>query len=428
MGMRKTWPALALTVALAFPFACGDSTDPSGGDASWESLRSDLPRETAPGATTEEVDAVVRGGADFVLDLMGRVEGEGNLLLSPTSIRIAFAMVYGGAHGQTATEMETVLRYGGVDDVHEVLNAIDLALAERNLPEGDEGEDPVELRLANAFWGRVDYPFRDDYLDLLAVNYGAGIERLDFGASEEARAVINGWVEERTNDRIRDLLPAGSIDALVVAVLTNALYFRAPWAEPFAESLTVQEMFRRGDGSEVSVPTMHRAGELPYGDAGDCRALELPYRGGALGMVLLLPDGDDLASFVSSLTGERLFEIVGTLEETEALVSLPRFEFESSLELRDHLMAMGMPLVFTSADLSGMSDLGGLFVDQAYHKTFVAVDEKGTEAAAATAVVIRENAIDPEVEFACDRPFLFFIRDRVTGEILFLGRVEDPSS
>ncbi|MBM3321516.1 MAG: serpin family protein [Candidatus Eisenbacteria bacterium] len=420
---------LALLIPL-LALACGDSvgsSDPS--DASWESLRSDLPRDTSPTPGGEALRELARGGAETALDLLGHLEKGENVLISPFSIRIAFAMLYGGARGETAEEIAEVLRYPEGEGVHDAWNALDLALAARNLPAGDEGEDPVELLVANAFWGRLGFPFRDEYLDLLAVHYGSGIERLDFaGAPEAARRVINEWVEGKTRDRIRDLLPAGSIDPLVVAVLTNALYFKAPWARPFDENLTTQGAFERPEGSAVTVPMMARTDTFPYAEGDGCQALELPFRGDELSMVFLLPSGG-LDILEESLTGEGLFAILDRLEPAGVAAAIPRFTFESDFELREMLQTMGMPRVFSGdADLSGMTEGGGLFVDEAYHKTFIAVDEKGAEAAAATAIVIRESAVPADHTFRADRPFLFLIRDRGTGEILFLGRVTDPSA
>ncbi len=420
---------LALLIPL-LALSCGDSVgSPDPGDASWESLRSDLSRNTSPAAGEEALGELVWGGAEAALDLLGRLEKNGNVLVSPFSIRIAFAMLYGGARGETAEEIADVLRFPEGEAAHDAWNALDLALAARNLPEGEEGEDPVELLVANAFWGRAGFPFRDEYLDLLAVHYGSGVERLDFaGAPEAARRVINEWVEGKTRDRIRDLLPAGSIDPLVVAVLTNALYFKAPWARPFDANLTTQGSFARPEGSAVTVPMMARTDTFPYAEGDGCQTLELPFRGDELSMVFVLPSGD-LDAFEGSLTAERLFAILDGLEPAAVAAAIPRFTFESDFELRETLQAMGMTRVFSGdADLSGMSEGGGLSVDEAYHKTFIAVDEKGAEAAAATAIVIRESAVPADHTFRADRPFLFLIRDRATGEILFLGRVADPSA
>jgi serpin B len=383
----------------------------------------------SPPATEADLDELVRGGAEFACDLFSRLEKETNLLVSPTSIRLAFALVYAGARGATAEEMEEVLRYPVGGAAHDAFNALDLALAERNRPEGDEGEDPVELYLANAFWGQHGIPFRDEYLDLLAVNYGAGVEWLDFdGAPEDAREVINNWAEEETRERIHDLLPAGSIDPTVAAVLTNAVYFKAPWALPFDTSATADAPFHRIGGDEVLVPMMSRVDTFGYAEGEAYRALEMNYRGDELSMVVLLPDEGAFGSFESGLTGDLLLGIVEALEPTPVDAALPRFRFDSAFELRDTLKAMGMELTFTMPDLSGMVEAADLVVDEVFHKTFIALDEKGTEAAAATAIVIRENGVTPVASFVADRPFLFLIRDRVTGEVLFLGRVADPSS
>jgi serpin B len=421
-------PVAALVLA-CFVLSCGGSTDPSGpGDASWRSIRSDLPRETSPDATEGEVDALARGGAEFACDLHSRLPRDENLLFSPTSIRIAFAMVHAGARGETEEEMGLVLRFPADGSLHRSWNAVDLALASRNLPPGDEGEDAVELRLANAFWARRGYAFRTEYLDVLGVNYGAGVEELDFAESEDARAVINGWVEERTEDRVRNLLPAGSVDANTVAVLTNALFFKAPWHLPFDEDLTASGTFTRPDGSLAAASMMRRTETYGYAEEEGAQALEMTYRGGELSMVLFLPPPGSFSSFESGLSVERLSGLVDALAPSVVDVSVPRFTFRSEFRLRDMLMEMGMVLAFTDADLGGMAENAGLVIDEAYHKTFIDVNEKGTEAAAATAVTIRDSALVPEHVFAADRPFLFVIRDRSTGEVLFFGRVTDPSA
>jgi serpin B len=262
------------------------------------------------------------------------------------------------------------------------------------------------------------------------VNYGAGVHALDFATAPDAsRVTINDWVEERTRDRIQDLLPPNSISSSTVAVLTNALYLKAPWAAPFDEGMTRDATFTLLDGAEISVPTMYEVEGHGYTEGPGYQALEMTYRTDELSMVFLLPDAGTFADFEAGLDADTLAGILDDLETRSVEVALPKFEFESTFTLKETLEAMGMVIPFTgSADLSGMVEGGGLFIDNAYHKTFIAVDEEGTEAAAATAVVVVETSAPAgEVEFHADRPFLFLIRDRVTGALLFFGRMVDPS-
>ncbi|MFH1279773.1 MAG: serpin family protein [Candidatus Eisenbacteria bacterium] len=425
--------ALPLIAAALFA-ACSDSSnEPAPDDGGHVTHRSDSPRNTAPSATEGEISLLTRGGADFAFDLFGRFGSEGNLLVSPLGIRVAFAMVYGGAKGTTAEEMAAALRYDGFDEdaLHDVFNALDLALAARILPEGPEGEDPVDLFLANSFWGRSGEEFLAEYLDLLAENYGSGVETLDFtNRPDESRSVINGWVEERTRDRIRDLLPEGSITANTAAVLVNALYFKAPWSAPFDENRTGAGTFRRADGIAVGAEMMRISEEFRYAEGEGYRALEMDFRGKELAALFLLPDEGGFDGFAEGLDGEALAGIVDGLAPAGVDVTLPKFTFESEFRLKETLTAMGMVVPFTSAaDFTGMRSTGGLAIDEAYHKTFIDLNEKGVEAAAATAVVMNDTALPtPSETFTADRPFLFLIRDRSTGAVLFLGRLMDPSA
>lgn len=428
--------SLALPLALA---ACGNEPadrfdgDEGSGSGAHQTVRSDLARDTTPDATAEEMAALARGNHELTLDLYRAqtADSSDNAMLSTLSIRAAFAMVYMGARGETATQMADVLRYDAdADRFATAFNALDLALSSRNdAGDGDE-LDPVELHMANAFWGQTGYEWDPAYLDTLAVNFGAGIEAVDFDTDAElARTTINTWVEDRTRDRIVDLLPEGSIDASTAAVLTNAIYFKAPWATKFDENLTRAGDFTTLGGDTVEAQLMSAMEYHGYAEGDGWQALEMTFRQDELSMVFILPDAGTFADFEASLDADQLAGIVDGLESGLVDVTIPKFEFETGFTLSQTLIAMGMDVPFSgAADLSGMLPGGGLFIDEAYHKTFIAVDETGAEAAAATAVVVGETSVPmPDAEFVADRPFVFGIRDRETDVWLFFGRVTDPS-
>jgi serpin B len=287
------------------------------------------------------------------------------------------------------------------------------------------------LNIANALWGQEGYEFLDEFLAVLDENYGAGMRLVDFvGASEEARLTINDWVSDETEGRIKDLIPQGVIDALTRLVLTNAIYFNAAWAEPFQEKATRDGTFNLLDGSEVTVPMMRQTTSYLYAEGEGYQAVELPYDGHQLSMVILLPEAGTFADFEGTLDARQVEAIVQSLARREVALTMPQFEFESEFSLGEALAALGMPLAFTDdADFSGMTGNRDLFISAVIHKAFVSVDEAGTEAAAATAVVMKlTGAPEEPVKVTLDRPFIFFIRDIETDTILFLGRIMDPSA
>ena len=433
-NLVRTCLVAAAGLLLLAAAGCSESDParlPGGGDAAWETHSSDLPRDLTPEVQDGDLETLVQGNHDFTLDLYGQLRmSRENLLFSPLSIRMAFAMVYAGARGQTDLEISQALRYGlSQTRLHPAYNALDLELARRNLSVGPEGEDPVELFLANAFWGRTGLLWQADYLDLLAVHYGSEVQSLDFAAAPgSAIEIINGWVEDKTRDRIQDLLPPGSVGEATAAVLTNAVYFKAPWADRFEPEATIGGPFQLLDGGTVTVPLMHKFERGLYAEGEDYQAAELIFRGDELGMLFLLPQPGQFAAFEAGLTPARLAEILAALSAANVEVTLPRFSFSSRFELNQPLQALGMVVPFTgSADLSGMIDGPRLFITKVLHKTFINVDELGTEAAAATAIVIEIVGVLPQRTFTADRPFLFLIRDRTTGTILFFGRVLDPA-
>jgi serpin B len=370
---------------------------------------------------------VVEGNNRFALDLYGRLrDRSGNLFLSPYSLSTALAMTHAGARGETAEQMVATLHLSlPAGTLHAAFSAL-----ERQIKAG--AGRPYKLSVANALWGQEGEHFLPDFVKLLAENYGAGLRQVDFRSVEQACRTINTWVEEQTGGKIKDLLQPAHLSPNTSLVLTNAIYFKGDWASPFPKAATKDEMFTVTEDKRVPVPTMHRTGRLNYFDGGDFHALELPYAGNDLSMVIVLPKKvDGLARLEESLTSENLSAWLAKLGPRRVDLALPRFRVEAGFELEKVLSAMGMPLAFTrSADFSGIDGKRELFISAVIHKAFVDVNEEGTEAAAATAVVIaRPSAVvrpEPAVEFRADHPFAFLIRHNRSGSILFLGRVVNP--
>lgn len=390
-------------------------------------VRSDVARDMQPAVSAAEYATLVAGNTQFAADLYRQVHDKpGNLFMSPHSISIALAMTYAGANTNTAAQMASTLHFTLPDtQLHAAFNKLDLELASR--AEQATGDTiPFRLRTANAIFGQQGKQFEAPFLDTLARNYGAGLRVLDLAADPDgSRETINRWVEDRTNDKIKDLLPKGSVTDLTRLVLTNAIYFSAAWEQPFEASETADRPFHLGDGQTISVPTLHQVYERGYGEGDGYRAAELPYDGGQLSMVVVVPD--DLAAFEANLDAARIGAIVDSITPHELDLSLPKFKFDAPLGLKDVLIALGMTDAFTpAADFSGIDGTRDLMITDVLHKGFVAIDEKGTEAAAATAVIVGDSAAPEFATLAVDRPFVFFIRDRPTGAILFVGRVVDP--
>jgi serpin B len=399
--------------------------------AAGELIKSDKQRDTAPEVNESELATLVDGNSAFAFNLYQELrEKEGNLFYSPHSISLALAMTYAGARSETEQQMADVLRFTlPQNQLHPAFNALALELDSRG--EGAKGKDGEGFRLniINAIWGQRDYEFLTEFLDLLAVNYGAGLRVLDFiGAPEESRVTINDWVAEQTEDRIEDLIPQGLINAMTRLVLTNAIYFNAAWEYPFEEDLTRDGIFYLLDGSEVTVPMMRQTESLGYAEGDDYQAVELRYDGGELSMVILLPAPGQFETFEEALDAQRVEGIIGRLGHKQVSLTMPKFEFDSSFSLKETLAALGMPIAFSGgADFSGMTGNRDLSIADVVHKAFVSVDEAGTEAAAATAVVMELTAMPETVEVTIDRPFIFLIRDIETGAILFVGRTLNPS-
>jgi len=413
---------LSAVLALA---ACAPAATP-GGDVGL--ARADVPRSSAdPG------DALHAGAAldAFGLDLYRAfAAGQTNVVFSPASITLALAMARAGARGQTAAEMDAVMHAVASDDHAGWLNALDQALAARSGTFKDEsGKNlPVTLRIANAPFAQQGMPLEKTYLEALAARFGAGLRLVDYKTqTEKARVLINGWVDVQTEHRIPELLVPGVLTPATRLALVNAIYLKAPWQTPFSADATKAGTFTRADGSTVQVPFMATTASLRYASGDSWRAVEIPYIGGSLAMTVILPD--NLAGFEKTLTPDVFAAITDALAETQVALSFPKFGIETKAELAPTLAALGMPSAFDDrADFSGITPAEQLLISNVIHQANIDVDENGTEAAAATAVVMRATAMPAEpVAFRADRPFLFALRDVPTGAILFLGRVGDPS-
>ncbi len=398
----------------------------AGPAAAAEEIRSSAPRGSADAAAAAKAAAALDA---FATDLYRELaKKEGNLVLSPYSVAVALAMARAGAAGETAAQMDAVLYAALAGDLDAGYNALDQALATRSgkFKVGDQTLE-LELATANRLWGQKGFTFEQAFLDRLAASYGAGMQIVDYKAAPEAsRKTINAWVEERTRGRIVDLIPQGVIDALTRLVLTNAIYLKASWLYRFGDATAAP--FTLADGSSVQAQLMPLSEGLQYGRGDGYQAVQLPYAGG-LAMIALVPDAGTLAAFEASLDGTKLRAIVGGLRSTRVDLWLPKFSYRTEASLKDTLGVLGMPVAFTGeADFSGITKEAPLEIADVLHQAFIAVDEKGTEAAAATAVVMRETAAPADqVELRIDRPFLYLIQDTATGAILFMGRVSDPT-
>jgi serpin B len=398
-----------------------------------ELLMSDKPRETAPDVSEADLALLIEGNSAFAFELYQALrEEEGNLFYSPHSISVALAMTYAGARNETAEQMAATLQFLLEQErLHPAFNWLDAELASRG--EGAQGQDGKGFRLniVNAIWGQKDYGFLSTFLDVLAENYGAGLRILDFiTETEKSRLTINQWVSDQTEGRIEDLIPQGAIDALTRLVLTNAIYFNAAWEYPFDEDTTADGPFYLLDGGQVTVPMMKQTESCGYAEGEGYQAVELQYDGNELSMVILLPEAGKFETFEEGLQAQQVGDIISGLQPTEVALTMPKFEFDSEFSLRDTLAGMGMPIAFSgAADLSGMTGTRNLYITEVLHKAFVSVDEAGTEATAATAVIVGETAVPGQsVEVTLDHPFVFLIRDIETGAILFVGRVLNPGA
>ena len=334
-------------------------------------------------------------------------------------------MTYAGARGDTEQQMGKVLHLGNEQKtLHAAFGALQRGLAKAGEQKG------IQLSIANALWAQKDHPFLPAFLQTAKGDYQASVAQADFkAAAEPARGEINHWVAQKTRNRIQDILPDGSVNHLTRLVLANAIYFKGTWARRFDKSATSTAPFDLAPGRKVEVPMMRQKGDVRYTENADFQAVELPYIGGGLSMVILLPNqADGCGQLERRLTPALLASTLKQMREQEVEIFLPRFKLESSFKLNDTLASMGLTAAFgTQADFSGMDGTKDLFISGVFHKAWGEVNEEGTEAAAATAVVMATKALVQSPAFLADHPFIFFIRDTRSGSLLFLGRLADPS-
>jgi serpin B len=388
------------------------------------------------GGGTEAQPAAVETVQAFTCDLYRRLAATaGNTVCSPYSVAAALAMTRNGARGSTAAQMDAVLHAPPLGTLNAGLNALSRLVESREgrQVKADGEKATVSLDVANSLWGDQTTRWEPAFLDVLARNYGAGMRLVDYiGNADVAQTSINAWTADKTHGRITDIIPNGVLDQLTRLVLVNAIYLKAPWEEPFGAELTRSRPFERADGSHVDTDTMS-AGlkSASYGDGPGWRAARLAYAGRQLAMTVILPDRVSLDHLEQSLDGRALARILTTPRPVQRLaIQLPRWKFLVASPLADHLSAMGMPLAFDPdrADFSGMTPDETLYIKAVLHQAFIAVDEEGTEAAAATAVVNELTSMPQTTVFEVDRAFLFVIHDVATATPLFVGRVSDPTA
>ncbi len=381
-----------------------------------------------------DVEDLAADNTRFALKLYRELnDGSGNLFFSPYSISTAMAMTWGGARGETASQMAGALGFTlkpdkesgplGRQRLHAAFGELQRSLRATGRKGG------VEMSIANALWPQNKYPFLKSYLKQIKEEYGSAGRPLDYRSPEEARGVINRWVEGETRQKIKDLLPEGSIDSMTRMVLTNAIYFKGDWATQFKVKSTRELPFKLASGKSQKTPMMFQKGNFGFFQDEEIQALEMPYKGEKISMVALLPRKvDGLAALEKDLSAGKLSGWLGKLRRMKVDTLFPKFKMTSRFDLASKLQDLGMKKAFSDADFSGMDGTRNLYLTAVFHKAFIEVNEEGTEAAAATGAVVGLRSIRRGPSFRADHPFLFLIRDKATGSILFLGRYAQPAS
>ena len=382
-----------------------------------------LPAQAESPVKKPAPNPAVQGNTVFALDIYGQLrEQPGNLFFSPFSSSTALAMTQAGARGDTAAEMAKVLHlpdkpHAAFAQLQGQVNAV-------------QGKGKVRLTVGNALFPHENYQFKPEYIKLVTGQYAAGVEPLNYSQDTEgARTHINQWVEKRTNDKIKDLIKPGMLDGLTRMVLVNAIHFKGDWSSQFKPRFTREQPFHVSAKQRVNTPMMYQTTKAGLAQNADLQMLELPYTGNDVSMCILLPRKvDGLAALEVKLDAKLLNQLTTQVRQTTVRVTLPKFKMTSEFRLRSVLEKLGMKLAFSrNADFSGMDGTRNLYVYDVVHKAFVDVNEEGTEAAAATGVILATRSAPRYPTFRADRPFLFLIRDKTTGSILFLGRYAEPA-
>jgi serpin B len=418
--------------------ACSSDAGPNrvGDDEGVKSELQLVSSDVARGAgLPDAIPDVVQAMHRFAGGLYGELSGAaGNLALSPYSIAVALGMTVNGAAGETAKEMRDVLGTGDLDRFNGGMNALDRAIeklaGKQKRKDGSDAE--LVLATANQLFGQASTPWSAEFLDVLAREFGAGLRQVDFvAATEQARTLINDWTAGQTHDRIPEIIPEDVLDVYTRLVLVNAIYLKAPWESPFEKSLTTPRPFHTADGEAVAVDTMTGNPYAAVERGEGWQAARLPYAGSTVAMTIVLPDAGQMDEVESAVAGGGLAKFLEEGSPVLLDLRLPRWTFRTQSPLNQTLKTLGMPTAFdpVKADFLPMTaDDTFLYISAVLHEAFIAVDEEGTEAAAATAVVMTETSLPQYVPFHVDRPFLFVIHDVEHGTPLFLGRVADPRS
>jgi serpin B len=431
MLTRRDTLRLAALSALAVSglSACGSTPEAGPVTDSGIDLASSSLARTA--GLADGVPDVVGSLQGFAGHLYGQAPAEGNLIISPFSVAMALGMAVNGAAGQTKSEMLDVLGVGDLKAFNGGLNALTQELESLAGPvtRADGSKAELALDSANSLWGQRDTAWQEAFLDELARDYGTGMRLVDYKtAAERARTLINHWTADKTHDKITDIIPPGALDAMTRLVLVNAIYLKAPWEKPFEPSMTKDRPF---DGGRLTVPMMSGSGVPATQREGDgWQAATLAYAGGSVAMTIVLPDEGRLGDVEASLGDTGAAPFVKGGRSTLLSVTMPRWTARSNLGLGEALTALGMPTAFDAehADFSAMTAQEQLYISAVLHQGFIAVDEEGTEAAAATAVVMDTTSMPITTPFVVNRPFLYVVHDTAHGTPLFLGRVTDPSA
>ena len=439
--MRPT--LLCSSLLLALVSACGGAgtvatatTPDASKPQAVSTAKSSLIRNVAPQASDADLAAAVAGNTEFALKILPLLDpqGDSNLVYSPYSLTLALEMAAAGAKGDTLSGMEKALAFQLQQSrLQPALNRLDLLLADKTSTAAKPNAQLPNLNIANALWAQQGYSLQSSYLDALSVNFGAAVNLQDFvSAAEPSRLTINNWVADQTQQKIKDLIPAGGVSPMTRVVLTNAIWFKSDWAQPFTKEATKNQDFTDRKGSVKNLPFMNLTSNFPYVQGKGYQAVELPYIDNKLAMLVIVPDAGKFDSFIQGLSSTTISDITTGLKDNYIALSMPKFNFSASPAMNASLSTLGMGAAFdaSKADFSGISGNRELSISGVVHKAFINVDEKGTEAAAATGVLIGVTSINvtQPLKLTLDRPFLFMIRDRQTGLIIFMGKLMNPAA